>query len=89
MTANDTQIGGTHYKRFTIQPWDYILANKLGFLEGNVIKYVTRWEEKNGIKDLQKAVHCLQKLIETEEQKEPIQRKWRPELPESYQEMRE
>ena len=63
MNANDTQTGGTHYQ-VAIQPWDYIIANDLGYLEGNVIKYVTRYKNKNGIEDLRKAQHYLAKLIE-------------------------
>jgi hypothetical protein len=62
--ADDTQVGGSHYKDKTIQPWDYIIANDLGYLEGNVVKYVTRWKTKNGIEDLKKAQHYLSKLIE-------------------------
>jgi hypothetical protein len=63
MNANDTQTGGTHYQ-VAIQPWDYIIANNLGYLEGNVIKYVTRYKNKGGIEDLRKAQHYLAKLIE-------------------------
>lgn len=62
--ANTRQEGGNHYKTLAIQPWDYIIQNNLGFLEGNVIKYVTRWKEKEGLQDLQKARHFLDKLIE-------------------------
>jgi len=62
--ANTRQEGGNHYKTLAIQPWDYIIQNNLGFLEGNVIKYVTRWKEKEGVQDLQKARHFLDKLIE-------------------------
>ena len=63
-TANDRQVGGTHYKDKAIQPWDYIASNKLGYLEGNIIKYVSRWQDKGGIEDLRKARHYLDKLIE-------------------------
>lgn len=56
-------MGGNHYN-VPIQPWDYIAANGLGFFEGNVIKYVTRWKRKNGVEDLRKALHYLEKLIE-------------------------
>jgi hypothetical protein len=65
-TANETQVGGTHYKKKDIQPWDYIAANDLGFFEGNIIKYLTRWKDKNGMEDLKKARHYLDKLIEVE-----------------------
>jgi len=63
-TANSLQHGGQHYKGLTIEPWDYIAANKIGFLEGNAIKYLTRWKEKNGVEDLYKALHYVQKAIE-------------------------
>jgi hypothetical protein len=60
----DTQIDGDHYKKLTIQPLDYILGNGLGYIEGNVVKYVTRWKDKGGVSDLQKARHYLDMLIE-------------------------
>jgi len=63
-SANDVQIGGRHYKNKKIQPWDFIIANDLGFLEGNIVKYIARWKDKGGIKDLEKARHYLDKLIE-------------------------
>ena len=66
INANDTQVAGDHYKRQTIQPWDYIAANGLGFFEGNVVKYVSRWKTKAGVEDLRKARHYLDKLIELE-----------------------
>ena len=66
MIANDRQVSGAHYKT-EIQPWDFIVANKLGYLEGNIIKYVCRYKEKNGIVDLHKAQHYLEKLIEETE----------------------
>jgi hypothetical protein len=70
MSANDRQINGTHYQG-SVQTWDYILAHDLGFLEGNVIKYVTRFRKKNGIQDLEKARHYLDKLIESEQSANP------------------
>lgn len=66
MTANDVQIGGDHYKQKAIQPWDYIISNNLPFLEGCIIKYVSRWQDKGGVDDLRKAQHFLAKLIETQ-----------------------
>ena len=62
--ANDVQIAGDHYKSKAVQPWDYIVANNLGYLEGNIVKYVSRWKDKGGIEDLKKARHYLDKLIE-------------------------
>lgn len=66
MTALNTQIGGSHYKDMAIQPVEYITANNIGFIEGCVIKYVSRWRTKGGIKDLEKARHFLDLLIELE-----------------------
>lgn len=67
MSAKDTQIGGDHYKDMVIQPFEYIVANGIGFAEGCVIKYVSRWKTKNGVEDLKKARHFLDMLIEQEE----------------------
>ena len=64
MSANEEQVGGRHYIEKRIQPWDFIVSNNLGFLEGNIIKYVTRYKEKGGVEDLVKASHYLDKLIE-------------------------
>lgn len=66
LSANDRQEGGDHYKKSSIQPWDAIIDWRLGFLDGNVVKYVARWRKKGGIEDLKKARHYLDKLIETE-----------------------
>jgi len=53
----DRQIGGNHYKNFTIQPYEFISKNKLSFFQGNVVKYVCRYLNKNGIQDLEKIIH--------------------------------
>ncbi len=66
MEANEVQVGGDHYKKQTIQPWDAITAWKLGFLDGNAVKYLARWKTKNGLQDLRKAQHYITKLIEEE-----------------------
>jgi hypothetical protein len=60
----DKQIGGSHYKDFHIQPYEFISKNNLSFFQGNVIKYVCRYLNKNGIEDLDKIIHyCeLEKL---------------------------
>ena len=60
------QVAGTHYKDLPIQPVEYIYANAIGYFEGNVIKYVSRWRAKNGIADLEKAKHYIELLIELE-----------------------
>lgn len=67
--ANKIQVGGTHYKGKSIEPWDYIVANNIGFLDGTAIKYLTRWREKGGVEDLKKAQHYIQKLIEVTSKK--------------------
>ena len=53
----DKQIGGNHYKDFHIQPYEFISKNNLSFFQGNVIKYVCRYMNKNGIEDLDKIIH--------------------------------
>lgn len=65
-SALDIQVAGNHYKDLAIQPVEYIHANGIGYFEGNVIKYVSRWRAKNGIKDLEKAKHYIELLIELE-----------------------
>jgi hypothetical protein len=65
-SALNKQVGGSHYRDKGIQPIIYIHANNLGFCEGNVVKYVTRWRDKNGVADLKKAIHYLELLIELE-----------------------
>jgi hypothetical protein len=67
--ALDVQVDGNHYKDQAIQPVEYIHANGIGYMEGNVIKYVSRWRKKNGIKDLEKAKHYIELLIELENRK--------------------
>lgn len=64
-----TQIGGDHYKDMAIQPVEYAHANGLGFIEGAVVKYVSRWRTKGGIEDIKKARHFLDLLIQLEEAK--------------------
>jgi len=57
------QVGGTHYKDMRIQPIEFILANELGFCEGNIVKYVCRYKQKNGVQDLKKVIHYAELLI--------------------------
>lgn len=61
------QVGGKHYKGMRIQPVQYNHANNIPFIEGSVIKYISRWREKNGLQDLLKAKHFIDLLIELEE----------------------
>ena len=64
MSANAVQVGGDHYKKSEWQPWDLISTHGIAFLEGSVIKYITRWRRKNGLQDLEKAQHFLLKIEE-------------------------
>ena len=57
LKATDKQIGGKHYKEYKIQPIEFIVKNKLSFIQGCVIKYICRFENKNGIEDLEKIKH--------------------------------
>jgi len=59
-----TQVGGDHYKKMTIQPAEFINANKLLFAEGNAIKYICRHSTKGGIQDIDKAIHYLEMVKE-------------------------
>ena len=65
--ANDKQWGGAHYKQFKgLEPWDVITYWNLGYLDGTALKYIARWKHKNGIEDLKKAIHFLEKAVEVE-----------------------
>lgn len=66
MSANETQVAGDHYKRHKYETWDVILDWKLGYLDGNAVKYLSRWRLKGGVEDLKKARHYIDKLIEVE-----------------------
>jgi hypothetical protein len=70
--ALTVQEGGDHYKRMKIQPLAYIMENELPFIEGAVVKYVSRWRLKGGVQDLRKARHLLDVLIEAQEGPEEI-----------------
>lgn len=74
MSALNDQIGGKHYKSFKIQPIEFIHINKLGYIVGNIIKYVCRYKIKNGIEDLRKARHYIDMLIESELKEEAFAR---------------
>jgi hypothetical protein len=60
------QVGGGHYKSMAIQPVEYITKNNLGYCEANVVKYISRWRDKGGKKDLEKAKHYIDLLIQLE-----------------------
>ena len=62
----DTQQGGSHYKRYKIQPVEFCQKNNLPYCESNVIKYVVRHRDKNGLEDLKKAKHYLELIAQLE-----------------------
>ena len=57
------QVGGDHYKTMKIQPIEYILANDLGFCEANIVKYISRYKQKNGVQDVRKVIHYAEMLL--------------------------
>lgn len=64
MKPRDKQMGGTHYKTMVIQPSEYIVANNIGWFEGNAIKYISRHKQKGERQDILKAIHYLELLLE-------------------------
>lgn len=64
MSALDKQEGGNHYKDMKIQPVEFIDANQIPFLEGNVIKYICRHANKNGAQDIHKVIHYCELILE-------------------------
>lgn len=67
MSALQKQVGGGHYKEFSIQPVQFIHANQIPYIEGCCIKYLSRWREKGGVQDLEKVKHYIDLLIELEQ----------------------
>ena len=74
IAASGKQVGGGHYQLFMIQPSEFIHQNRLGWCEGNAIKYVCRHKNKNGRQDIEKAIHYLELLLEWEYGDEPANR---------------
>jgi hypothetical protein len=66
MSVLENQVGGDHYRNKAIQPIQYIMANKLPFCEGNIVKYITRWREKGGVEDIRKIKEYCDFLIKEE-----------------------
>ena len=66
VSALDTQVDGDHYNKRAIQPVEFCYANGLNFIEGSIVKYITRWRDKGGVKDLNKIKHYVDLLIELE-----------------------
>ena len=62
--ANTKQVGGNHYKVGGEEHWDRVARLNLDYFQGQITKYVERWRDKNGIQDLEKAKHFLEKYIE-------------------------
>jgi hypothetical protein len=65
MKSFKKQVGGSHYKNYKIQPVEFIIKNNIGFVEGNIIKYILRFKEKGGVQDLLKAKHYIELLIDS------------------------
>jgi len=65
-SPQDRQVGGDHYQIYKIQPTEFIHTNSIPFIEGNIIKYVMRHKNKNGVEDLKKARHYIDLLIKLE-----------------------
>jgi hypothetical protein len=69
MKSYKKQVGGSHYKKYQIQPVEFIIKNNIGFVEGNIIKYILRFKEKGGVQDLLKAKHYIELLIDSTKSK--------------------
>ena len=69
-TAREKQVGGNHYTQFTIQPMEYAMANDFNYYQTLVLRYITRYKDKGGIIDLEKAKHSIDLLIEYERSQE-------------------
>jgi len=80
--ANERQVAGSHYRK-PIQHWDYVIGNKHSYLGGQASKYISRWKDKNGVMDLDKADHFLEKMIDAHHNPPA------PVLPEIYAEAQE
>lgn len=68
-SANDIQVGGTHYKTMGVEPWDVVdswpLEQQIGYYRGNALKYLMRMGRKDeSVQELKKSLHYMQKLIE-------------------------
>lgn len=65
MSSLDVQIGGDHYKKAAIQPVQYTVANCMAPCEMNIIKYISRYKDKNGVEDLRKVRHYIDLHLDT------------------------
>lgn len=66
MDASRKQVGGDHYAKLKIQPAEYAMANNLNYCQSLCLRYMTRYKDKNGEQDIDKAIHSLQLLKEIE-----------------------
>jgi hypothetical protein len=66
MNPLEQQVGGSHYKDMPIQPVEYIHANAMGYLAGNVVKYISRYKAKGGESDVRKALHYCELILQME-----------------------
>ena len=73
MSALTEQAGGSHYKGMAIQPIEYIMANQLDYLQGNVVKYISRHKAKNGAEDIRKAIHYCSLILELQYPKKSME----------------
>lgn len=74
MSANEKQIGGLHYaKHGALQHWDIVAHFHLDYFQGQILRYVIRWQDKGGVEDLRKAAHFLEKYIELQERSDPAE----------------
>jgi hypothetical protein len=69
MKSYKKQVGGSHYKKYQIQPIEFIVKNNIGFVEGNILKYILRFKDKGGVQDLLKAKHYIELLIDSTKSK--------------------
>ena len=76
MSVWKKQIGGNHYKKYKLQPSQFVTENKLLYPEGCVIKYVVRHQDKGGKQDLEKAKHMIDMIIERDYETEEQQESW-------------
>jgi hypothetical protein len=75
VSANERQVGGTHYQDAgddLLQHWDIVKIFDLDYFQGQITKYIMRWKDKNGLEDLQKAQHFLEKYIEIAEHQQAV-----------------
>ena len=63
-SANDKQVGGKHYANDIMQHWDIVVAHNLDYFQAQILRYTMRWNKKDGVQDLRKAQHFLEKYIE-------------------------